>query len=77
MRDRGIKRLLAVARRNAEREILMTASLGSKYARGLAGESYAGGYRDALDDVLLALNGVTPNRNGWWEEAERKGSDNG
>jgi len=37
------------------------------YARGLASEGYNGGYRDALSDVLLFLNGVRPNRNGWWE----------
>ena len=35
---------------------------------GLASEGYAGGYRDALDDVLLALDGVPPQNRGrgWW-----------
>lgn len=38
------------------------------YSRGLAGEGYKGGYRDALDDVILILNGATPYRNFWWED---------
>lgn len=37
------------------------------YATGLASEGYVGGYRDALSDVILAMNGVRPDRRGWWE----------
>lgn len=37
------------------------------YSRWLAAEGYNGGYRDALDDVLLALGGVTPQRHDWWQ----------
>ena len=39
------------------------------YGRGLAGEGYAGGYRDALMDVLLLLRGVQPNRRNYWKAA--------
>ena len=63
---KGIKRLLEIASASVDAEINSHASRGGKYARGLAGEGYAGGYRDALNDVLLALNGVTPSRRGWW-----------
>ena len=66
MGDRGIKRKLDMARANVSHVISGQAAMG-KYAAGLAGEGYNGGYRDALDDVLLALNGVTPRRHGWWE----------
>lgn len=46
---------------------------GGMYARGLAAEGYNGGYRDALNDVLLFMNsGCLPNRNGWWDEPEEK-----
>jgi hypothetical protein len=38
------------------------------YSRGLASEGYDGGYRDAIDDVMLFLNGVTPDRRGWWPD---------
>ena len=31
------------------------------YSRGLAGEGYNGGYRDAISDIILLLNGVIPN----------------
>ena len=41
---------------------------GGIYAKGLASEGYNGGYRDALNDVLLALNGVKPNRQNWWDK---------
>ena len=68
---KGIKRLLLIATKNAEREISAHAARGGIYARGMAGEGYNGGYRDALYDVALALNGVTPQRHGWWE----RGSD--
>jgi hypothetical protein len=39
-------------------------------AAGVASEGYAGGYRDALDDVLLAMNGVKPNRHFYWGDWE-------
>lgn len=42
----------------------------SRMAAELASEGFDGGYRAALDDVLLLLNGVTPRRNGWWKEGE-------
>lgn len=41
-----------------------------KYGRGLAGEGYCGGYRDALMDVSLLLDGVTPNRRDYWQAAK-------
>ena len=62
------------ARKRVQKLISLFASQGEpgsqqrKFASGLATESYKGGYRDALDDVTLLLNGVTPNRNGWWED---------
>ena len=30
-------------------------------------EGYDGGYGDCLDDIQLALNGITPDRR-WWKE---------
>lgn len=51
-----------------QKEIRGNAESGNFYARGLASEGYAGGYRDAIQDVLLAMSGVKPNRNrGYWE----------
>jgi len=67
MMAKGIKRRIAIARENVSREISALASYG-KYGAGLAGEGYFGGYRDALDDVFIALNGVIPQRHGWWEK---------
>jgi hypothetical protein len=40
---------------------------GSKYARGLAGEGYAGGYAQALRDVRLAAQGVKPQTRHYWD----------
>lgn len=37
------------------------------FSEGLASEGYAGGYRDALEDVLLLLNNVTPRRRDYWD----------
>lgn len=64
---KGIIRKVTKAKKNVEKQISDFASR-SRIASGLAGEGYNGGYRDALNDVLLALNGVTPNRKCWWEE---------
>lgn len=33
----------------------------SLYSRGLSSEGYAGGYTQAIQDVILYLNGVIPN----------------
>lgn len=41
-----------------------------RYASALAGEGYAGGYRDALYDVLAVLSGLTPSRRGYWRTTE-------
>ena len=66
---KGIIRKVEKARMEVEREISATASEGwGKISGALAGEGYNGGYRDALNDILLALNGVTPRRNGWWND---------
>ena len=72
----GIKRKLDIARKNVTEQIRRDAGYdddisnrSSFFARGLAGEGFNGGYRAALEDVMLALNGVTPNRNGWWEKS--------
>lgn len=64
---KGIKRQVNRAHEQVSLQIAAYAARGDKYSRGLASEGYNGGYRDALSDVLLALNGVRPNRNGWWD----------
>lgn len=65
---KGIKRKLDKVREKVSREIGAFSKRGGIYAAAMASEGYNGGYRDALDDVMLALNGVTPQRRGWWHE---------
>ncbi|KKK84896.1 hypothetical protein LCGC14_2778760 [marine sediment metagenome] len=62
---KGIIKLINIAYKNVEREISYVSKQG-RLAGALANESYNGGYRDALDDVILALNGTIPQRNYWW-----------
>ncbi len=64
----GIKRALTKAQKKVRKEIEDNAAGGSKYARGLANEGFAGGYAQALSDVMLALNGVTPQTRGYWDD---------
>ena len=68
---KGIKKLLAIARANVRAEIqgIRNSAVGP-IGRADSASGYHGGYLAALDDVLLALNGVTPNRNGWWRPTE-------
>jgi hypothetical protein len=64
---RNIRGQIKQVREHVTKQIAAFSSSGGLFAKGLASEGYNGGYRDALDDVLLALNGYRPNRNGWWE----------
>lgn len=67
MRKLTLMRLIQQARSRAQREISGVAEQGSMYARGLSSEGYSGGYRDALDDVMLLIHaGVVPNRYPYW-----------
>jgi hypothetical protein len=65
---KGIKRLVRKVLKNVNAEIRAETNPASIYSRGLSREGYNGGYVNALEDVLLALNGVNPNRRGWWPE---------
>ena len=67
---KGIMRKLRRVEANVNKSIAASARSGGMYAAGLAGEGYAGGYRDAISDVMLALRGVNPNDRGrgWWIE---------
>ena len=66
---KGIRRRIYKATRKIEVDIKGFGDRGF-YAAGLAGEGYKGGYRDALQDVLLLLNGIEPGNRGrfWWDE---------
>jgi hypothetical protein len=62
--SRGIKRKLSKVSMRLMKEI-SDMSNGGKYAAGLASEGYLGGYWAAISDVMLALEGVQPNRRFW------------
>ena len=61
------KALITKASKNVNNEIKNYINRDSLFSRGLASEGYNGGYRDALNDITLLLNGVVPNRNHWWD----------
>ena len=64
----GPRRWIAFALEQVDAEICEAAAGGHGiYSGGLASEGYAGGYRDALDDVLLLLNGVKPSRRRYYD----------
>jgi hypothetical protein len=41
--------------------------MGELYARGTASEGYAGGYRQALQDIILVMNGIQPDTRDYWK----------
>lgn len=49
------------------KEIAGQIDRSSMYSRGLSREGYQGGYAQALSDVLLVLDGNTPNTRNYWE----------
>ena len=62
---KGIKKQLGIALQNVNQTISESASHGF-YAEGLSSEGFAGGYRQALFDVIAALNGVPSYRSDYW-----------
>lgn len=50
------------------KEIQGTYDSGNTMYRVLAGEGYSAGYRQALSDVLLVLNGIEPNTRDYWQD---------
>ena len=65
---KGIMRQLDKVVKKVNTEISGLAQRDGFYAGGLASEGYAGGYADAIQDVILALNGAKPKRRNYWEE---------
>lgn len=65
---KGIKRQILAVRKSVSDSIAVE-GIRSQIAAGLAGEGWNGGYRKALDDVLLALNGVEPE---FWRKARER-----
>ena len=61
-----VKRAIKAALKRVNAEITGLSRGESIYAAGLASEGYSGGYRDALNDITLLLNGVLPERRDYW-----------
>jgi len=66
MKTYGIKRQLRKAKMAVNAAISGSAKSGGMFAGPLSGEGYNGGYRDALSDVSLALDGVSNSRSRFW-----------
>lgn len=69
MRSRDFLKRLKAARASVSAEIEGCArrDSGDMYARGLSSEGYAGGYRQALDDVEAMLrHGGPSDPRGYW-----------
>ena len=64
---KGIKRKIKIALNNVDSRISGFARQGGPFARALASEGYNGGFRAALLDVLLLIDGNDPcvNRELW------------
>jgi len=69
---KGIRRDLKKVLDEVNKDIASNAKPNSMFARGLASEGYAGGYRQALYDVQLALDGVMPNSRYWHRDVINK-----
>lgn len=65
-RPKGIVRKVRRARDRVSALMERETDRSSRYSAGLASEGYNGGYRQALDDILLVINGVTPTTRRFW-----------
>jgi hypothetical protein len=68
---KGIIKQLHIVRENLRRQMCLPRDAG-KYERGFRSEGYLGGYRQAIDDVELALRGSQPTTRDLWNA---KGND--
>lgn len=73
----ALKRIRAANKRVAD-SIRRDTDPKNLYSRGLASEGFEGGYKKALDDVLLLLTGggALPDTRGFWHyppEQDREG----
>jgi hypothetical protein len=60
MKQIGPKTRIKLALAKVDKEIMENAKSGGRFAGGLAGEGFAGGYACALRDIELLLRGVEP-----------------
>jgi hypothetical protein len=67
MNKKAIIKILQIVTDNVTFEISGYAARGGLYAAALAGEGYQGGYRDALQDCILLINGNVPRRRQYWD----------
>ena len=68
MRVKGIMRKLDIVAKNVNKAISSSVKDQGFYAQGLSTEGYRGGYRDAIQDVILALYGNHPKTRGYWDK---------
>jgi hypothetical protein len=74
-RRMGPRRWIALALERVQAEITGHSRGGMGiYSGGLSSEGYSGGYRDALMDVALLLNGVKPRRRHYYNEPDSGGA---
>lgn len=66
---KGIIRKLGIVRRNLDRKMWLPPNAGI-YERGMRSEGYLGGYRAAIQDVELALNGGHPSTRRLWDDED-------
>ena len=61
-----VKTLIKKLQKNVSAEIKGNST--GFYGSGIASEGYAGGYRDALYDVMGILNNIEPRNSRYWRE---------
>ncbi len=66
---KGIRRKLDLVLRNIAYELRPQPD-DNAYTRGLRGEGYLGGYRAAIIDVKIALDGFHPDTRDLWDNWE-------
>jgi len=67
MITKKIEKRLDKVLKNVDKAISDRAKSGDIYTAAMSGEGYAGGYHDALNDVINFLNGVIPRRRNYWD----------
>ena len=63
------QQIIRIVQEVVNKEIAANAKHGF-YAAGLSGEGYHGGYRDALEDIIMMMNNIRPQRRSWWDGIE-------
>jgi hypothetical protein len=67
--NKQAQKIIQQATERCRQQLSAQTDRNNLYSRGLSAEGWHGGYMAGLQDCILVLNGVMPNRREYWSAA--------